>query len=145
MHRSRIDEHGGMEGVPLQLIIVVVIGVAALGILVGWLALSGDPDPTMKKVSVEPETITLTGDGRVTQQVDVKAYVYDNKGDEVDGVVISFSGAVDDKVTQVVDSGGAVRITAALPAGIDTGTITVSAQKGGGMGSAETTIIVVRG
>lgn len=133
-----------MEGIPLQLIIVVVIGVAALGILVGWLALSGDPDPTMKRVSVEPETVSIQGDGRLTEEVTFTVFIYDNKGDEINGVVVTFSGAVDQKVTQVVDSGGSVKVTVALPSGEQTGTITVKAEKGGGMGSRETTIIVMR-
>ena len=142
--RKAMGKSGAMEGIPLQLIIVVVIGVAALGILVGWLALSGDPDPTMKRVSVEPETVSIQGDGRLTEEVTFTVFIYDNKGDEINGVVVTFSGAVDQKVTQVVDSGGSVKVTVALPSGEQTGTITVKAEKGGGMGSRETTIIVMR-
>jgi hypothetical protein len=134
-----------MEGVPLQLIIVVVIGVAALGILVGWLALSGDPDPTMRRVNVSPETVTVTGTERATKEFTFTVYVYDTKDQEVDQVVVTFSGAVDKTVTQVVDSGGTVKVVAALPSGETTGIIHVKAEKGGGMGSRETTIIVLRG
>ncbi|MDG6224756.1 MAG: hypothetical protein QCI82_04500 [Candidatus Thermoplasmatota archaeon] len=143
--RKAMGKSGAMEGIPLQLIIVVVIGVAALGILVGWLALSGDPDPTMKRVSVDPETVSVQGDGRLTEEVTFTVFIYDNKGDEINGVVVTFSGAVDQKVTQVVDSGGTVQVTVALPSGEQTGTITVKAEKGGGMGSRETTVIVMRG
>jgi hypothetical protein len=51
---------------------------------------------------------------------------------------------VDDKVVEKLDSGDSVTITAALAPGADTGTIEVKAEKGGGMGSCSTTIIVMR-
>ena len=133
-----------MEGVPLQLVIVVVIGVAALGILIGWLAMAGDTDPILRKVSVEPETISIEGDGRITRVVNFDVYIYDSEGDEVDGAVLTFSGSVDEKVVQKVDSGGSVEVTLALAPGEDTGTVVIRAEKGGGMGSCETTVIVLR-
>jgi len=145
MKRFGRDERGAMEGVPLQLIIVVVIGMAALAILIGWLALAGDPDPTMKKVTVSPETVTLTGSGRLAADQSFTVYVYDNEGNELDDVIVTFSGAVDKEVTQKVSSGGTVKVKVALPDGEQTGTISVRAEKGGGMGSRETSIVVMRG
>lgn len=133
-----------MEGVPLQLIIVVVVGMAALAILIGWLALAGDTDPTLKRVASEPETIEVSGDGRVTNEVSVEVYVYDSEGNEVDDVAVTFSGAVDENVVQKIDSGDSVTITAALAPGQDTATIDLKAEKGGGMGTASTTILVMR-
>ncbi len=133
-----------MEGVPLQLVIVVVIGVAALGILIGWMAMAGDTDPTLRKISVEPETVSLEGDGRITKVVNFDVYIYDSEGDEVDGAVLTFSGSVDEKVVQKVDSGDSVEVTLALAPGEDTGTVTIKAETGGGMGSCETTVIALR-
>ena len=133
-----------MEGVPLQLVIVVVIGVAALGILIGWLAMAGDTDPVLRKVSVEPETISMEGDGRITKVVNFDVYIYDSEGNEVDGAVLTFSGSVDEKVVQKVDSGDSVEVTLALAPGEDTGTVVIKAEKGGGMGSCDTTVIVLR-
>ena len=133
-----------MEGVPLQLVIVVVIGVAALGILIGWLAMAGDTDPVLRKVSVEPETISIEGDGRITKLVNFDVYIYDSEGNEVDGAVLTFSGSVDEKVVQKVDSGDSVEVTLALAPGEDTGTVVIKAEKGGGMGSCDTTVIVLR-
>jgi hypothetical protein len=138
------DDKGGMEGVPLQLIIVVVVGMAALAILVGWLAFAGDTDPTLKRAVTDPETIKVAGTGRATAAVQVQVFVYDNEGDEVDGAVVTFTGAVDQKVTQKIDSGDKVAMTAALAPGESTGTIDVKVEKGGGMGSCRTTIIVMR-
>ncbi len=133
-----------MEGVPLQLVIVVVIGVATLGILIGWLAMAGETDPVLRKVSVEPETISIEGDGRITKVVNFDVYVYDSEGNEVDGAVLTFSGSVDEKVVQKADSGDTVEVTLALAPGEDTGTVVIKAEKGGGMGSCETTVIVLR-
>ena len=145
MKRKKWDESGGMEGVPLQLVIVVVIGVAALGILIGWLALAGDPDPVLESISTEPEDLELNGDGRVTGDFEVEVYVYDSEGNEVDDVVVTFTGAVDEDVTEKIDSGDKVKITAALRDGSNTATIEVRAEKGGGMGSCDTTMILMRG
>ncbi len=133
-----------MEGVPLQLVIVVVIGVAALGILIGWLAMAGDTDPILRKISVEPETVSMEGDGRITKLVNFDVYIYDSEGNEVDGAVLTFSGSVDEKVVQKVDSGDSVEVTLALAPGEDTGTVVIKAEKGGGMGSCDTTVIVLR-
>jgi hypothetical protein len=144
MKRKMFSEEGGMEGIPLQLIIVVVVGMAALGILIGWLALAGDTDPTLRRVATEPETIKVEGEGRAVLEVDVLIYIYDSEGDEVDGAVVTFSGAVDEKVVEKVDSGDSVTVIAALPPGSDTGTIEIKAEKGGGMGSCSTTVIVMR-
>ncbi len=144
MKRKMFSEEGGMEGIPLQLIIVVVVGMAALGILIGWLALAGDTDPTLRRVATEPETIKVEGEGRAVLEVDVQVYIYDSEGDEVDGVVVTFSGAVDEKVVEKVDSGESVKVIVALAPGSDTGTIEIKAEKGGGMGSCSTTMIVMR-
>ena len=136
---------GAMEGIPIQLVIVVVIGVAALAILLGWIALAGDTDPTLRNLDVEPETVTVTGEGRITDTVSFKLYIYDNEGNEVDDAVVTFSGSLEDKVVERVNSGDSVEVTVALASGQDTGSITVKAEKGGGMGSCETTIIIMRG
>jgi hypothetical protein len=144
MKSLKIDQKGGMEGIPLQLIIAVVIGMAALGVLVGWLALAGDADPTLRSIETDLETIEITGEGRVNSTVAVSVFVYDSEGNEVDGVVVTFSGSVDDEVVKKVDSGEIVEIKAVLASGSDTSLINIRAEKGGGMGSCETTIIVMR-
>ncbi len=117
---------------------------AALGILIGWLALANDTDPTLRRVVTDPDTLKVSGDGRAASVVTVTVFVYDSEGAEVDGAVVTFSGAVDEKVVQKVDSGDPVSLTAALAPGQDTSTIDVKAEKGGGMGSCSTTLIVVR-
>jgi len=144
LRQLRNDTDGGMEGIPLQLIIAVVIGMAALGVLVGWLALAGDADPTLRSIETDMETIGIEGEGRLNSTVPVSIFVYDSEGNEVDGVVVTFSGSVDDEIVRKIDSGDQVEIVAVLPSGSDTALINIKAEKGGGMGSCETTIIVMR-
>jgi hypothetical protein len=143
--RSISDRNGGIEGVPLQLIIAVVVGMAALGIVIGWLAVAGDTDATLRSVTTDPETIQINGEGRVNMTANVTVFIYDSEGNEVDGVIMTFSGSVDEKVVAKVDSGDVVQIPAVLSANADTALIDILVEKGGGMGTADTTIIVMRG
>jgi hypothetical protein len=143
--RNVSDRNGGIEGVPLQLIIAVVVGMAALGIVIGWLAIAGDTDATLRKISTDPETIRIDGEGRTNLTVNVTVFIYDSEGNEVDGAVVTFSGSLDDKVIEKVDSGDTVQIKAVLAVNSDTAVIDVNAEKAGGMGRTDTTIIVMRG
>ena len=137
--------NGAMEGVPIQLIIVVAVGMAALAILIGWLAFAGDTDATLRKIETDPDTISIQGDGRVQKEVQVTVFIYDSEGNEVDGAVVTFSGSIDEKVVIQVDSGDIVAINAVLASSSDTATINVKVEKSGGMGTCDTTIIVMRG
>ncbi|MEA3559878.1 MAG: hypothetical protein U9R75_11550 [Candidatus Thermoplasmatota archaeon] len=137
--------NGAMEGVPIQLIIVVAVGMAALAILIGWLAFAGDTDATLRSIETEPDTISIEGDGRVQKEVQVTVFVYDSESNEVDGAVVTFSGSVDENVVMQIDSGDTVTIDAVLASSSDTATINVKAEKSGGMGTCSTTIIVMRG
>ncbi|MCK4443252.1 MAG: hypothetical protein KAW09_01830, partial [Thermoplasmata archaeon] len=42
--RIRVDERGALEGMPLQLIIMVVIAGIAISILIAWLTIFTAPD-----------------------------------------------------------------------------------------------------
>ncbi|MBN1539067.1 MAG: hypothetical protein JW939_02900 [Candidatus Thermoplasmatota archaeon] len=142
--RYTTDRNGGIEGVPLQLIIAVVIGMAALGILIGWLAIAGDTDATLRRVTTDPETVEISGEGRANLTVGVTVYVYDSEGNEVDDVIVTFSGSVENRLVRKMDSGDTVDIPAMIPSSMDTALIDITAEKGGGMGSCETTIVVMR-
>jgi len=139
------DKNGGIEGVPLQLIIAVVVGMAALGIVIGWLAIAGDTDATLKRMTTDPETVVLTGSGRLNGTVDITVYVYDSEGNEVDDVILTFSGAVEERTVLKIDSGETVKVVASLPSNADTAVLDIQAEKGGGMGTTDTTLIVMRG
>jgi hypothetical protein len=143
--RSVSDRNGGIEGVPLQLIIAVVVGMAALAIVIGWIAIAGDTDATLRSITTDPDTIQIPGEGRVNSSVNVTVYVYDSEGNEVDGAILTFSGSLDEKVIEKMDSGDTVHLRAVLAANADTAVINVVAEKAGGMGTVDTTIIVMRG
>lgn len=145
MKKGRYGKSGAMEGVPIQLIIVVAVGMAALAILIGWLAFADDTNATLKRIETEPDTIAIEGDGRVSKEVQITVYVYDSEDNEVDGAVVTFSGSLDEKVVMQVDSGDTVTVNAVLSSSSDTATIQVKAEKSGGMGTVDTTIIVMRG
>lgn len=139
------DRNGGIEGMPLQLMIAVVVAMAALGIVVGWLVIAGDTDATLKRMTTDPETVVLTGSGRVNGTVEMTIYVYDSEGNEVDDVILTFSGAVEERTVMKIDSGDTVLITASLSSNADTAVMDIQAEKGGGMGTTDTTVIVMRG
>jgi hypothetical protein len=140
-----LDRNGGIEGVPLQLIIAVVVGMAALAIVIGWLAIASDSDATLRRVTTDPESIEIEGDGRIASSVNVTFYVYDSEGNEIDDVIVTITGSVDNDVVQKIDSGDVVSVPAVLSAGSNTSVINIVAEKGGGMGQVETTMIVMRG
>ncbi|MGA1793648.1 MAG: hypothetical protein ACMUHM_06835 [Thermoplasmatota archaeon] len=139
------DRNGGIEGMPLQLMIAVVVAMAALGIVVGWLVIAGDTDATLKRMTTDPETVVLTGSGRVNGTVEMTIYVYDSEGNEVDDVILTFSGAVEERTVMKIDSGDTVLIAASLSSNADTAVMDIQAEKGGGMGTTDTTVIVMRG
>lgn len=138
------NRKGAMEGVPIQLIIVIAVGMAALAIMIGWLAFADDTNATLRRIETDPDTISLDGEGRVATEVQVRIFVYDSEDNEVDGSVVTFSGSVDEKVVVQVDSGETVTITAVLSSSQDTATINVKAERSGGMGSVDTTMMVMR-
>ncbi|MGA1820775.1 MAG: hypothetical protein ACMUHU_07200 [Thermoplasmatota archaeon] len=139
------DRNGGIEGMPLQLMIAVVVAMAALGIVIGWLVIAGDTDATLKRMTTDPETVVLEGSGRVNGTVEMTVYVYDSEGNEVDDVILTFSGAVEERTVMKIDSGDTVEITASLSSNADTAVMDIHAEKGGGMGTTDTTVIVMRG
>ena len=139
------DRNGGIEGMPLQLMIAVIVAMAALGIVVGWLVIAGDTDATLKRMTTDPETVVLAGSGRVNGTVEMTIYVYDSEGNEVDDVILTFSGAVEERTVMKIDSGDTVQVTASLSSNADTALMDIRAEKGGGMGTTDTTVIVMRG
>jgi len=86
------------------------------------------PPPTIKTISVDPETIGLSSDSE-TKTITVT--VYDNDNNRLEGVHIYLDGCNTIKQVYTTDSNGEVSITTLieLPPGIDHGKIVVKAQK----------------
>ncbi len=89
--RIRLDERGGLEGMPLQLIIMVVIAGIAISIVVAWLTIFTAPDLAKIELhSAAPSTDPI----RITENttaITIKAW--DTKGNPLEGVSIKMSGA----------------------------------------------------
>ena len=47
------DKHAGLEGMPLQLLIIVLIAVMALGMIMSWMSSVNEPPKSIKIVSVD--------------------------------------------------------------------------------------------
>ncbi len=89
--RIRLDDRGALEGMPLQLIIMVVIAGIAISIIIAWLTIFTAPDLSKIEVySAEPEAdpIRITEN---TTSITIKAW--DTKGNPLEGVSIKMSGA----------------------------------------------------
>lgn len=145
MRRSGREKRGALEGLPLQLIIIIIIAAAALGVIYVWLNQATEGKATIKRVEVSPTEIPVQpgGPGQpATSTVDLTVWVYDTEGNEVDDFVVTVSGAVDTEVTKQMDSGDKVTVVVKVPPGETTATVHIRVEKGGGMGSAETTALV---
>ena len=89
--RIRLDDRGALEGMPLQLIIMVVIAGIAISIIIAWLTIFTAPD--LSKIDLygaepEAEPIRITEN---TTSITIKAW--DTKGNPLEGVSIKMSGA----------------------------------------------------
>lgn len=89
--RINLDTGGALEGMPLQLIIMVVIAGIAISIVIAWLTIFTSPDLARIEIySVEPKTEPM----RVTENttsITIKAW--DTKGNPLEGVSIKMSGS----------------------------------------------------
>jgi hypothetical protein len=89
--RIRLDDRGALEGMPLQLIIMVVIAGIAISIIIAWLTIFTAPDLAKIEVhSSEPaaDPIRITEN---TTSITIKAW--DTKGNPLESVTIKMSGA----------------------------------------------------
>jgi hypothetical protein len=89
--RIRLDERGALEGMPLQLIIMVVIAGIAISIVIAWLTIFTAPD----LAKIELHSATPSSDPiRITENttaITIKAW--DTKGNPLESVSIKISGS----------------------------------------------------
>ena len=90
------DEDGGIEGLPLQLLIMVVVAGLGLTILMGWMNSIAAPH-SIGDVFVTPSEIVVfddDGDGVYTRDgVAITVTVTDEKGDRLEGATVVLEGA----------------------------------------------------
>jgi hypothetical protein len=130
------NKTGAVEGLPLQLIIMVAVAAIVLVIVLGWLA------PWQKKVDLNSLTVTpTTVDNNIQTTIIVTAW--DTKDNYLEGVVIEISGS--NVGTQVLTTGAdgtaSFTVTPSIPSG--TGNINIVGKFTGTMYTEKTAFVVV--
>jgi hypothetical protein len=89
------DKDGGIEGLPLQLMILVLIAGVGSAVMMGWMA-GLDAPMTISSVYSEPGEIVLDdddGNGIYTNdEIGLKVHVVDNEGNDISGALVVLSG-----------------------------------------------------
>jgi hypothetical protein len=91
----RKDRSGGIEGLPLQLMIMVLIAGIGSAVLLGWMGNLNAPDSIGSVTSSPSELVAKDGDGDGifdAANVDITITVYDGKGDPVTGATVVLEG-----------------------------------------------------
>lgn len=83
--RLNWNDNGAVEGLPLQLIIMVAVAAIVLVIVLGWLA------PWQSKVDLDTLTVTPTSVDN-NEEVTITVTAWDTKGNHLEGAVIEMSG-----------------------------------------------------
>jgi len=98
VHRRRLgtDCEGGIEGLPLQLLIMVVVAGLGLTIIMGWMNSISTPH-SIGEVLVNPSEILVyddDGDGLyIATGIDITVTVTDQGGDRLEGATVALDGA----------------------------------------------------
>ena len=138
LHRKfQKDRAGAVEGLPLQLIIMVAIAAIVIVIILGWLAPWQDK-ADLNMLTVEPQTI----DDGVETTITITAW--DTKDNHLENVVIEITGCNVGPLVGTTDSDGIVTftITPDIPAG-QTGQITIKGTYTGVIQVEKTAFVVV--
>jgi hypothetical protein len=131
------DREGAVEGLPLQLIIMVAVAAIVLVIVLGWLA------PWQNKVDLDQLTVSpMTLDNNDQSVIVITAW--DTKSNHLEGVVIEISGA--NVGTQVLTTGSdgtaSFTVTPSIPNGT-TGNINIVGKFTGTVYTEKTAFVVV--
>jgi hypothetical protein len=89
------DRSGGIEGLPLQLMIMVLIAGIGSAVLLGWMGNLNAPDSIGSVTSSPVELVAKDGNGDgvfEASNVDMTITVYDGKGDPVTGATVILEG-----------------------------------------------------
>ena len=91
--RFSCDNHAGLEGMPLQLLIIVVIAVMALGMIMYWMSSVNEPPKNIKVISVEIDGADEDIDLSSGKPRDILITVYDQDLKKVDGAIVTLDGS----------------------------------------------------
>ena len=137
IHRKlQRNRAGAVEGLPLQLIIMVAIAAIVMVIILGWLA------PWQSKVDLNSlEVSPLTAEDEVEITVTITAW--DTKDNHLEGVVIEVSGCNVGPLVGTTDANGAVSFTITPDISSGTGQISITGTYTGIIQVEKTAFIVV--
>ncbi|MEK6851302.1 MAG: hypothetical protein AABY30_02055 [Candidatus Thermoplasmatota archaeon] len=151
--RPMRDRKGGIEGMPLQLMILVIVAGLTLAIVLGW-TLSIQSPSVIKSVSTNPTSVyvgNIPEDQAATSVLTISVTAYDAKNAPIKDLVVTLGGAVGQPhVAQDRDDGAVdgtatfTGVSVSLPPGVSVGEVTLTIQKSG-YPSKAWTIPVVRG
>ncbi|MBA3046512.1 MAG: hypothetical protein KKH41_08250 [Candidatus Thermoplasmatota archaeon] len=94
--RLSSDRNGAVEGLPLQLIIMVAVAAIVLVIVLGWLA-PWQNKADLNSLTASPQTVAND------EEITIVITAWDTKGNHLEGVVIEMSGC--NVGTQVLTTG----------------------------------------
>ena len=119
------NRKGAVEGLPLQLIIMIVIAGIAITILVAWM------QPWKAKVDLNSIDTPASVQAGANRQITIKAW--DSKGNTLSGVSIKLEGAGIGTQVKTTDSTGVATFTVspAIPSGQTSAVIYVTASYSG--------------
>jgi hypothetical protein len=83
--KLRKNKRGGIEGLPLQLMIIILVAALGTAIIVGWMS-SIDTPKSIRAVEADPGSINGTSD------IDVTIKVTDQDGNPLDGATVVLTG-----------------------------------------------------
>ncbi|MFA5312342.1 MAG: carboxypeptidase-like regulatory domain-containing protein [Methanomassiliicoccales archaeon] len=109
------DKDGGIEGLPLQLMILVLIAGVGSAVMMGWMA-GLDTPSTISSVYSEPgEIVLMDGDGDgvfSNDDIDLRVHVVDGEGNDVNGALVVLDGC------NIASSSGTTAYGTTDPSGI---------------------------
>lgn len=140
MSRNKIsrDRRGGIEGLPLQLMIMILVATLGTAIIIGWMGNIETPN-SISSVELGSSSVTLnntSGSDYVTSQP-IKVRVFDQNNDPLQGATVVLTGYGimdgDSTVFGETDKDGSVEFGSGLTLRMDgkIGYITVKVSKPG--------------
>ena len=140
MSRNKIsrDRRGGIEGLPLQLMIMILVATLGTAIIIGWMGNIETPN-SISSVELGSSSVTLTntsGSDYTTSQP-IKVRVFDQNNDPLQGATVILTGYGimdgDSTVFGETDKDGSVEFDSGLTLRMDgkIGYITVKVSKPG--------------
>ena len=87
--RNGKEDSGGIEGLPLQLMIIILVATMGAAILVGWMGSIETPH-SIGDVDVDPDSVEADADGFIADAITIT--VTDQDGNLLEGATVVLEG-----------------------------------------------------